>query len=712
MKLLLAAFIALAAQLSSAAAEDGYDLWLRYGPLPERAADAAAPFARQIIVEGDSPTLRAVRQELSRALEGLLAREIATTGRLANGAILAGTPASSPAVRALGLGLEKLGEDGFLIRSATIGGKRTIIVAANADLGVLYGAFELLRRFQTGAPLEGLDEASSPKIKIRMLNHWDDLNGFVERGYAGQSIWDWHKLPSFVDPRYTDYARAMASVGLNGATINNVNANAQILTPAYLERVAAIAGALRPYGVRVYLSARFSAPAEIGGLNTADPLDPSVAQWWRDKTDEIYRLIPDFGGFLVKANSEGQPGPQDYGRTHADGANMLAEAVAPHNGVIVWRAFVYANRKGEDRTKQAFDEFAPLDGKFRGNVFVQAKNGPLDFQPREPFNPLFGAMPRSNLALEFQITKEYLGFETHLVYLGPLFEETLRAETGRGDGAGGTVAAVIENGPNRDSLIAGVSNVGSDRNWTGSIFDQANWYAFGRLAWDPSWPARDIAEDWLRRTFTQSPEFVEAATDIMMESRETAVDYMTPLGLSHQMATGHHYGPGPWIDDAGRDDWNPVYYNRADADGVGFDRTHRGSAAASQYSDAVAAQFNDPAATPESLLLWFHHLPWDFRLKSGDTLWHALVNRYDRGVNGVRKMRAQWNTLQRFVDSARFEETSALLKIQEAEALWWRDASIAYFQSVSKRPFPAGTPPPAHDLSYYKSLRFEHLEGY
>jgi alpha-glucuronidase len=469
---------------------------------------------------------------------------------------------------------------------------------------------------------------------------------------------------------------------------------------------------LRPYGLRIYLTARFSAPIEIGGLKTADPLDPAVRAWWRERADAIYRRIPDFGGFLVKANSEGQPGPQDYGRSHADGANMLAEALAPHGGIVMWRAFVYSPKDGEDRAAQAFDEFVPLDGRFRDNVLVQVKNGPIDFQPREPFHPLFGAMPKTPLILEVQITKEYLGFATHLAYLAPMYEETLRADT-YVKGKGSTVAKVIDgslHGYARTGM-AGVSNVGTDRNWTGSQFDQANWYAFGRLAWDPMLDSAAIAEEWVRMTFSNDPAFVAPVLSMMMGSRELVVDYMMPLGLHHLFARGHHYGPGPWVDDARRPDWNSVYYHRADAEGLGFDRTTTGSNAVSQYAPPLAKVLADRKRIPENLLLWFHHVPWDARMASGRTLWDELVVHYTRGVDGVSAMRKTWAGLEAYVDAERFAQVSTFLAIQEKEARWWRDACIAYFQTFAKRPIPAGFAPPELTLEEYKAIKHPYAPG-
>lgn len=685
-------------------AEDGYDLWLRYRPIEAPVRRSYLGHARSILAVPDAATLKAAQSELQRGLGGLLGAPVAVTNNVAGGAVVIGTPKSSPAIADLGLKLGGLGNDGFMIRSATIDGKRVTVIAASADTGVLYGTFAFLRLLQTNQPIDLLNIREAPSSRLRMLDHWDNLDRTVERGYAGFSLWDWQKLPQWRDPRYTDYARANASVGINAVALTNVNADAQVLTPLYLKKVAALADTFRPWGIRVFLTARFSAPMELGKLKTADPLDPEVQAWWRAKSDEIYRTIPDFGGFLVKANSEGQPGPQEYGRTHADGANMLADAVAPHGGTVIWRAFVYTAKPGEDRAKQAFEEFKPLDGKFRPNVMLQVKNGPIDFQPREPFHPLFGAMPRTPVVLEAQLTKEYLGFATHLAYLGTMWEEVLRADTCR-PRCGNPVGSSI-------SAMAGVSNVGTDRNWTGSQFDQANWYAFGRLAWDHRLSARGVAQEWARMTWGNDPAVVQPVVGMMMESRQAVVNYMTPLGLHHLMATGHHYGPGPWVSNLEREDWNPTYFHRADADGIGFDRTATGSNAVAQYAPPVAACFSKRSCVPDDYLLWFHHVGWDERMRSGRTLWNELVYRYDLGVTQVHDMRTTWRSLEGRIDPERFAEVDAFLGIQEDEAKWWRDASVAYFGSVSRRPLPAGTQPPPHDLDYYKRIEFPHVPGH
>lgn len=713
---LLAAMIAAALFLTTAwaaKAEDGYDLWLRYRPVEADAAGRYRAAAVQLAAAGQSPTLDAATGELARGLSGLLGAAPERAGAVSrDGAILIGRADDAP-IRALGLDLTGLGAEGYVIRSMDLNGHRATVVAGGGDAGALYGAFHFLRLIQTRQALADLDIRETPAVDLRLLNHWDNLDRTVERGYAGQSLWDWHKLPDHLDPRYTDYARANASIGINGTVINNVNTDALSLTGPWLEKAAALAEVFRPYGIRVYLSARFSAPVEIGGLDTADPLDRRVQAWWRAKADEIYALIPDFGGFLVKANSEGQPGPQDFGRTHADGANMLADAVAPHGGVVMWRAFVYSSEEPTDRAMQAYDEFVPLDGQFRDNVIVQVKNGPIDFQPREPFHPLFGATPETPLMMEFQITKEYLGFATHLAYLGPLYEEVLDADT-RVRGPGSTVADVVDGSlfGHRLTGMAGVANTGSDRNWSGSQFDQANWYVFGRMAWNPRLDAEVIAREWAAMTFTPDPAFVEPVVGMMMGSREAVVDYMTPLGLNHLMATGHHYGPGPWVDDLPRADWNPTYFHRADAEGIGFDRTASGSDAVSQYAPEVAARFADPERIDERFLLWFHHLPWDHPMPSGRPLWDELVTRYDRGVEAVGEMRRTWAGLADHVDARRHAEVADFLAIQEDEARWWRDASIAWWRSLNGLPMPEGHAPPGHDLAHYESLSFPHAPGH
>ena len=705
------AAIALIVVLSAGAAhaEDGYDLWLRY-----RRVDDAALLGEYraaitgIVVAGNSATDVAAAAELTRGLRGLLDENVPVVSEInRDGVLVAGTPAGSPIVAALKLDadLRPLGGEGYLLRSVRVDAHRITVIAANTDIGVLYGAFHFLRLLQTHSGIGSLAISERPRIRRRVLDHWDNLNGTIERGYAGGSLWNWATLPDYRSPRYTDYARANASIGVNGTVLNNVNADAAILTHEYLVKAAALAGVFRPYGIHVYLSARFTAPMDIGGLKTADPLAPEVKAWWTAKANEIYALIPDFGGFLVKANSEGQPGPQDYHRTHADGANTLADAVAPHGGIVMWRAFVYAD-SGADRAAQAYTEFTPLDGMFRPNVLLQVKNGPIDFQPREPFHPLFGAMPKTPLMLELQVTKEYLGFATHLVYLAPLFVEVLRADT-YANGRGSLVQDVVDGtlDGHEETGIAGVANTGADRNWCGSVFACANWHAFGRLAWNPSLSSADLADEWLRMTFTNDPAFVEPVKQMMLDSRQAAVDYMTPLGLHHQMARGTHYGPAPWVAGGKRADQTSVYFNRADASGLGFDRTATGSNAVAQYAAPVRDRFARLATVGDDYLLWFHHVPWDYRMASGRTLWDELTARYCRGVQAVRRMEDVWRGLAADVDPERYDETRAFLAIQEREAHWWRDASVLYFQTFSKRPIvPDACGAPQGTLEHFMSI--------
>jgi alpha-glucuronidase len=689
--------------------EDGSQLWLRYPKvsLPSRLTEYQAALTH-VVKAGTSDTLQIAQAELVKGLSGLTGKTLtvadAPTG---DGAVVLGTPESSTLVKALALAaLASVGTEGYVVQAADVGGSKAIVVAGNTDVGVLRGSFALLRHLQSHRTVQGLALSGAPKIKRRILDHWDNMDGSIERGYAGKSIWNWSSLPATISQRYKDYARANASIGINGAVLNNVNSNAQILTSTNLDKVAALATAFRPYGIAVYLTARFSAPIEIGSLSTADPLNADVKKWWASKADEIYKKIPDFGGFLVKANSEGQPGPQDYNRTHADGAKTLSDALAPHNGVVMWRAFVYKD-DGSDRIGQAYDEFHPLDGKFGSNAMLQVKNGPLDFQPREPFSPLFGSMPNTPVALELQITKEYLGEDTHLVYLGPLYEEVLKSDT-YAKGQGSTVARVIDGTVHgyTSTAIAGVANVGSDTNWTGSHFNQANWYVFGRMAWDPDATAADVADEWIRQTLSNDPAVITPVTSIMMASRQNLVNYMEPLGLVHIMGTDHHYGPGPWINDLSQANWNPFYFHKADATGIGFDRTSKGSNAVAQYQTTVRDKFASRATVPDEFLLFFQRVGWDEKLtSSGRSLWEELVYRYSAGVDAVSTMRDTWKTVSGQIDAKRFKDVSDFLQTQHYEARWWRDACLQYFASVSKHSIPSGYAAPAHDLQWYKDLK-------
>jgi alpha-glucuronidase len=555
--------------------EDGYRLWLRYAPPAER-VPAYRRALRQIVVDGPSATAAATRAELSMGLASMLGGAVADGGAgLGDGALVVGTPNTSPAIKALGWerDLTGAGPEGYVIRPARMANHRVLVVASAGEIGALYGAFHLLRLVQTGAAIDRLNVVERPKVQLRLLNHWDNLDGTIERGYAGRSLWQWHELPGTISPRYRDYARANASIGINGSVVNNVNADPRILSPDYLAQVAALAEVWRPYGVRAYLSANVAAPIRLGGLATADPLDTGVAAWWKRKVDEIYSLIPDFGGFTVKANSEGQPGPKDYGRSHAEGANVLADALAPHGGHVIWRAFIYDEDVDPDRAKRAYIEFTRLDGQFRPNVLVQVKNGAIDFMPREPFHPLFGALEKTPVLAEIQATQEYLGQAKHLVYLGPMWEEFLQADT-FAKGKGSTVAKAIEGSihPYRTTGVASVVNPGLDANWCGHHFSQSNWYASGRMAWNPGLPARQVADEWARMTFTTEPGTVRTITDLMMGSHEAFVNYTMPLGL-HHLIGGDHYAPMPENAKAPRADWTAVYYHQASAEGIGFDRT-------------------------------------------------------------------------------------------------------------------------------------------
>jgi alpha-glucuronidase len=665
-------------------AEDGHDLWLR--------KQAANPV--NIICKGKSPTLNIAHQELMQGWKGTEGASITLTIKRD----------------------KQIKGDGYKLSAAG--------VQANTELGILYGVYELLRRQQTGQPVA--DETSNPSYERRILNHWDNTNGTIERGYAGHSIF-WHAGEDSMtitenDKRlWQEYARANASIGINGTVLNNVNASPNMLTTAYLERVKAIAAVLRPYGIKTYLSIKFSSPALLGGLKTSDPLDPAVIMWWKEKVKEIYTMIPDFGGFLVKANSEGQPGPQDFGRTHADGANMLADALKPYDGIVMWRAFVYSS-EDRDRARQAYNEFISFDGQFRDNVIIQVKNGPVDFQPREPFSPLFGAMKKTAVMPELQITQEYLGHSIQLVFLAPMWEECLQSDTYQ-EGPGSTVARATDGSlyMQKLSAIAGVANIGLDQNWCGHQFAQANWYAFGRLAWNNKMTPEKIADEWIRQTFLPEDakqkglslsdwqqKFLTPVKEMMLQTREAAVNYSMPLGLHHIFAGGHHYGPGPWEAPSGlRPDWTPYYYHRADTLEVGFDRTRKGSNAVSQYHEPLASQFDDPATCPDAYLLWFHRLPWTYKMKSGRTLWDELCWHYESGVLEVRDFQKVWGRVEPYVDAQRFAEVQSKLRRHYRDAQIWKDACLLYFQQYSRLPIPYDIERPVNDLEDLMKIRLE-----
>jgi alpha-glucuronidase len=670
--------------------EDGYKLWLRYAP-PGDAAKSYRKIVQQIHVEGPSATAGIIRDELRSAITAMLGTAVSLNENvLAPGTVIVGTPGNSSLIRELNwtADLNAAGDEGFIIRSARMRKTAVTVIAANSEIGSLYGAFHFLRLMQTGQPIGHLNIIDQPALQLRLMNHWDNPNGTVERGYAGRSLWQWDELPGKLSPRYADYARACASLGINGAVVNNVNADVHILGPEMLHKVAALADVWRPYGVRMYLSANFATPANLGGLPTADPLDKGVADWWKAKADEIYELIPDFGGFLVKANSEGQPGPKTYGRTHADGANVLADALAPHRGNVVWRAFVYDDDIDRDRAKRAYIEFMRLDGQFRPNVVIQVKNGPIDFQPREPFHPLFGAMKQTPVIAEIQATQEYLGQAKHLVYLGTMWEEFLQSDT-FAKGKGSTVAKVLAGKvhPSRVTGMVAVTNPGTDRNWCGHHFSQSNWYAFGRLAWNPELSAKKIAEEWTRMTISNESKTVGVIRDMMMSSREIFVNYTMPLGL-HHMIGGDHYAPQPWNNRAARPDWTATYYNQASAEGIGFDRTKHGDHAVEQYFPPVCDMFDDLKHCPEKFLLWFHRCAWDYRMKSGHILWDELCAKYFAGAKQAAALQTTWQSLAGKIDARRHQEVADRLAIQVTDAAKWRDQILKYFGGFSKRPIP------------------------
>lgn len=607
-------------------AEDGHRLWLRQNPVHMVQVEAPA----------GSPTISIAKDELENYYQG--------------SHVMLRIDPSLP------------DDEGFVLN----GNDDQLTITAHREIGLLYGAYEALRLQATDVLIK--DEQQHPKFKLRLLNHWDNLDGSIERGYAGESIFEWFKLD---EQLIREYARANASIGINGSVLNNVNASPKMLTKQYLREVKKIADILRPYGIRVFLSINFATPMALGHTVTADPKDASVRKWWKNKAKEIYKLIPDFGGFLVKANSEGQPGPGDYHRSHADGANMLAEALEPYGGIVMWRCFVYgANHKGEDRVKQAVSEFKPLDGEFHKNVILQTKNGPLDFQPREPYSPVFDQIRETPNMVELQITQEYLGQSVHLVYLAPMWKEFFQ---------------YIE--PDWLSGIAGVANIGKDANWCGHHFSQANWYAFGRLAWNPSLSSEAIAREWLEQTFNTDENFVFLMSTVMEESREACVNYMMPLGLHHIFKFDHHYGPEPDGFKAEYPlEWCPVYYHQADKNGIGFDRSSTGTDAVSQYREPYASMYDKVEKCPENLLLWFHHVPWDYKMKDGSTLWESLQYHYNQGVIMTETYQNLWhNKMRGYVDEQRWREVDERLQKQMENAREWRDVCLNYFRQFAEK---------------------------
>ena len=650
-----------------ALADDGHQLWLRMQPNEQPAKVHLSLWYDGCGTVEPSPTIEIAMDELRQYWHGAPVTMEADCGPMH----------------------WKKGNDGFTIERKADGG--VLLKAHGRDIGLLYGAYHLLRLQAMGQPINPTEQ--HPAFALRLLNHWDNLNGSIERGYAGRSIfWGRDDLPQ--DSTLLQYARANASIGINGTVLNNVNASPLMLSTERLQTVQHIADVLRPYGIRVYLSVNFATPMKVGvkGVNkgqplaTADPLDAQVEEWWKKKADEIYKLIPDFGGFLVKANSEGQPGPGDYKRTHAEGANMLADALQPHGGIVMWRAFVYGYHEGStDRVMKAVNEFKPLDGQFRSNVIIQIKNGPLDFQPREPYSPLFDQLKQTPMMPELQITQEYLGQSRHLVYLGPMWREFFDGIAP--DSKRNAEANASPLTPHLSlKAIAGVANIGMDDNWCGHHFSQANWYVFGRMAWNPALSSRSIAREWLQQTFTCDECFVRPMTDVMETSRETCVNYMMPLGLHHIFKGDHHYGPEPEGNQPNfPDEWKPVWYHKAGKDGIGFNRTEAtGTGATAQYRSPYREMYEHVETCPEQYLLWFHHLPWNFLMPDGQTLWQNLQRHYQQGVDAVDHYVETWQQMRPYVDERRFREVSERLQHQQENAREWRDHCIGYFRQFAE----------------------------
>lgn len=687
---LLFSILVLCVTSINALADDGYKLWLKYDKITDKAQKTYySSRLKTIYADVTDPSVKVATEELQLAVNSLLGftptiKPLSESGK---GLVLK-----------IDSQIVDINEEGFKVSTTSKG----ISIEAKSGEGVLYGVFHLLRSIQTG---EDINAVSSPDIQHRLLNHWDNNNGTIERGYAGMSLWKWYELPERIDPRYIDYARANASIGINGTVLNNVNASARFLTSEYLGKVQALADAFRPYGIKVYLSVNFATPRILDETKDADPLNPEVRKWWKEKTDEIYKLIPDFGGYLVKANSEGEPGPMDYGRTHVDGANMLADAVKPHGGIIMWRAFVYDFDPKGDRFKAAYNEFKPFDGKFADNVIIQVKNGPIDFMPREPISPLFTTMEKTSVSMEFQLTQEYLGYATHMVYLAPMFKECLDTDS-YAKGKGSTVANVLKGKTFGYKLtaMAGVANTGSDRNWTGHPITQSNWYTLGRLAWNTDISSEKIADEWIKQTLTRHPEAIKTISGGMLKSRDIYVNYTAPFGLHHVMGEGHHFGPEPWVEKAPRPDWTALHYHRANEKGIGFDRTEKGSNALAQYPKTLAQVYENEDSCPEPFLLWFHHVAWNKKLKSGNTFWNDFVKSFYDGAEQVKDLQAEWQSVKAHVPKETFENVEARLKTQYKEAIWWRDACVLYFQKFSKMPIPSPYKAPERTLEEVKKL--------
>ncbi len=673
------------------------NLWLDYSPVSGEKQAAYRKLISGIFSRGAGPILQNAKNELTFALSKIADAKLAEVGDLNTpGTLLVGTLADWKEVLSSQLiqKVERLKDDGFILKSTSTedfgdgvssAGKHTLIIA-KTESGVLYGVFHFVRMLQLENEVSELSITENPDVDIRLLNHWDNIGGGIERGYAGKSLWNWKELPAVKSERLYEYARFCASVGINATVLNNVNADPRLLRKDFLVKVAALASVFREWGIRTYLSINWGSPLPpsdtpevmkkwggVGNLKTADPLDEDVRKWWKAKADEIYELIPDFGGFLVKANSEGMPGPLDYGRTHADGANMLGDALQEHGGFVFWRAFVYGEKRNKDRATHVYDEFKNLDGNFQTNVFLQVKNGPLDFQPREVFSAPFGGMKNTDVSIELQVSKEYLGFSTTMTFLAPFWHEVMTSDTYQ-KGKGSTVAKVIDGTlfGRAKSAIAGVANTGSDQSWCGNIFNQANWYAYGRIAWHLEMPPEDIAKEWIRLTLTKDAQAVSKIQDMMLSSHQATVDYMTPLGLAFLCDPGH-YKPGPARRTA---------YHGGNSAGLGLDRTSKGSGFVNQYAPELAAVWNDKKRVPLNYLLWFHHIGWDEKISTGRTLSDELEFRYNHGVSEVSRFISIWESLKGEIVSDKYESVLANLAKEKEYAENWRDVCLKYFHQL------------------------------
>lgn len=681
---------------------NNYNMWLNYQPLQKgKWLSYYDALLSNVIIKPSSETGSKIKEELNKGLGIMLGKKIEFNEEIKEGSLILLTPKDLRYRKYVSKKItSELGEEekeGYFIINKEIEGNNTTLIIANKEIGLFYGTFHLLRLIQTHKGINNLNIKEFPKTEFRIANHWDNIDRTVERGYAGLSLWDWKALPNKKSKRYKDYARFCASVGINSIVINNVNANAHFISREYLQKISALANVFRPYGVKVFIAINFNSPQIIGNLDTADPLNEEVRKWWGKKVNEIHSYIPDMGGFLVKADSEGQPGPNTYGRTHADGANMLAKALKSFEGVVIWRAFVYGERQ-KDRIREAYDEFKPLDGEFDENVILQVKKGPLDFMPREPFSPLFGSMKQTNTMVEFQITQEYLGNEFHLLYKGGMYDKILKSDTyaeGKQTYVGDIVSGKVYD--YKYTGMAGVINPGIVENWTAHPFVQSSWYAFGRLAWDYNQDPWEIAKDWIGMTFSNEKNVKKKILKIMKLSEEAGVNYREPLGLTH-IGAASHYGPAPWSGRSKR-------FHRVSKTGIGFDRSANGSNAVSQYYEPLASKFNNFNSVPEDLLLWFHHVPWDFKMKSGKSLWEELVESYYLGVEQVREIQKLWNSLSEKIDKETFKKVQGLLEIQLRDAIVWRNSCILYFQTFSKKEISKKFEKPEKDLEYYKKLR-------